>query len=105
LKRDLQLGIEQGDRVEISSGLQAGDQIVVTGQNSLEDSSKVRVATGSPFRESPEVPIENAENLSREGSRQQLQNADDSTRQARREQRQQRRQNASTDTSSTNTND
>jgi len=105
LKRDLQLGIEQGDRVEISSGLQAGDQIVVTGQNSLEDSSKVRVATGSPFRESPEVPIENAENLSREGSRQQLQNADDSTRQTRREQRQQRRQNASTDTSSTNTND
>jgi len=105
LKRDLQLGIEQGDRVEISSGLQAGDQIVVTGQNSLEDSSKVRVATGSPFRESPEVPIENAENLSPEGSRQQLQNADDSTRQARREQRQQRRQNASTDTSSTNTND
>lgn len=85
LKRDLQLGIEQGDRVEIASGLQAGDQIVVTGQNSLEDSSKVRIATGSPFRESPEVPIENAENLSSEGSEQM--------------------QNASADTSSTNTND
>lgn len=61
LKRDLQLGIEQGDRVEITNGLQAGDKIVVTGQNSLEDSSKVRIATGSPFRESPEIPIENAD--------------------------------------------
>lgn len=60
LKRDLQLGIEQGDRVEITSGLQAGDKIVVTGQNSLEDSTKVRIATGSPFREPPEIPIENA---------------------------------------------
>ena len=108
LKRDLQLGIEQGDRVEIISGLQAGDQIVVTGQNSLEDSSKVRIATGTPFRESPEVPIENAENLSREErrqKRQQLQNADDSTQQVRSDQMQQRGQNASTDTSSTNTND
>ncbi|MGK7370507.1 MAG: efflux RND transporter periplasmic adaptor subunit [Candidatus Halalkalibacterium sp. M3_1C_030] len=107
LKRDLQLGIEQGDRVEITTGLQAGDQIVVTGQNSLEDSSKVRVATGSPFRESPEVPIENTENLSseeRRDRRQQLQSVDDSTRQARRQQMQQRRQNASPDTGSTNTN-
>lgn len=60
VKRDLELGIEQGDRVEIISGLQAGDQIVVTGQNSLEDSSKVRIATGSPFRESPQIPIEDA---------------------------------------------
>lgn len=61
VKRDLELGIEQGDRVEIVSGLEEGDQIVVTGQNSLEDSSKVRIATGSPFRESPEVPIGNSE--------------------------------------------
>lgn len=61
IKRDLELGIEQGDRVEITSGLEEGDQIVVTGQNSLEDSSKVRIATGSPFRESPQVPIESSE--------------------------------------------
>lgn len=61
IKRDLELGIEQGDRVEITSGLEEGDQIVVTGQNSLEDSSRVRIATGSPFRESPQVPIESSE--------------------------------------------
>ncbi|MDZ7690276.1 MAG: hypothetical protein U5K69_03805 [Balneolaceae bacterium] len=61
VKRDLELGIEQGDRVEIISGLEEGDQIVVTGQNSLEDSSRVRIATGSPFRESPQVPIERSE--------------------------------------------
>lgn len=66
VKRDLDLGIEQGDRVEVLSGLQAGEQIVVTGQNSLEDSSKVRIATGTPFREAPEVPIEDPGNISEE---------------------------------------
>lgn len=86
IKRDLKLGIEQGDRVEIINGLQAGDQIVVTGQNSLEDSSKVRIATGTPFRKTPEVPIENAEETGTE-----IQSTDGN-------------QNSAGDTSSTNTN-
>jgi len=59
-KRDLKLGIEQGDQIEILEGLQPGDQIVITGQNSLEDSSKVQVAGQNDFGPSPEVPIENA---------------------------------------------
>lgn len=66
VKRDLELGIEQGDRVEVIGGLEEGDQIVVTGQNSLEDSSRVRIATGSPFRESPQVPIESSDEVAPE---------------------------------------
>lgn len=59
-KQDVTLGIEQGDRVEVLSGLQEGDQIVITGQNSLQDSTKVRIAGSSPF-EQRAVPIENAQ--------------------------------------------
>ncbi len=47
-RRDLELGIEQGDRIEILSGLQPGDQLVVTGQESLEDGSPIRVAGSTP---------------------------------------------------------
>lgn len=48
--RQLQLGIEQGDRIEVVSGLQAGESIVVTGQNSLQDGGRIRVASGSNFQ-------------------------------------------------------
>jgi len=55
---ELKLGIEQGDRVEVLSGLQPGDQIVITGQRSLSDSTKVRVAGQSDLGQSPSIPIE-----------------------------------------------
>lgn len=58
-KRDVTLGIEQGDRVEVLSGLQEGDQIVVTGQNSLQDSTRVRIAGSNPFEPQRDIPIEN----------------------------------------------
>lgn len=51
--RPLQLGIEQGDKIEVLSGLRPGDDIIVTGQASLKDGGKIRVATGSDFS-SPE---------------------------------------------------
>ena len=47
-RRDLELGIEQGDRIEIISGLEAGDRLVVTGQESLEDGFPIRVAGSTP---------------------------------------------------------
>lgn len=56
LKRDLTLGIEQGDRVEVLSGLQSGDEIVITGQSNLEDSTRVRVVTGNAF-DNRSVPL------------------------------------------------
>lgn len=60
-RSDLELGIEQGDRIEVVSGLEAGDQIVITGQNSLSDSTKVRIAGQQDFQESEEIPIGNTD--------------------------------------------
>ncbi|MEO9887551.1 MAG: efflux RND transporter periplasmic adaptor subunit [Balneola sp.] len=48
--RKLELGIEQGDKIEILSGLRPGESIVVTGQQSLEDGGSIRVASGSTFQ-------------------------------------------------------
>jgi Fe2+ transport system protein FeoA len=48
--RRLELGIEQGDKIEVISGLRSGDKIVVTGQQSLQDGGKIRVASGSNFQ-------------------------------------------------------
>ncbi len=48
--RKLELGIEQGDKIEILSGLRPGESIVVTGQQSLEDGGSIRVASGSNFQ-------------------------------------------------------
>lgn len=47
-RRELELGIEQGDRIEIIDGLEPGDQLVVTGQESLEDGSPIRIANSTP---------------------------------------------------------
>jgi RND family efflux transporter MFP subunit len=50
VRRELVLGIEQGDRIEILDGLNPGDFLIVTGQNNLEDGSRVRVAGSNPDR-------------------------------------------------------
>lgn len=48
VRRDVELGIEQGDRIEIVNGLQPGDKLVVTGQQSLEDGSPIQIAGSTP---------------------------------------------------------
>ncbi len=48
--RQLELGIEQGDKIEVISGIQPGDKIIITGQNSLQDGGKIRVASQSTFQ-------------------------------------------------------
>ncbi len=48
--RQLELGIEQGDKIEVVSGLQPGESIVITGQQGLQDGSRIRVASGSNFQ-------------------------------------------------------
>ena len=52
-RRRLELGIEQGDQIEVLSGLRPRDQIIITGQQGLEDGSKISVASGTAFQ-SPE---------------------------------------------------
>jgi RND family efflux transporter MFP subunit len=44
VRRELELGIQQGDRIEILSGLQPGDKLIITGQSGLEDGAKIRIS-------------------------------------------------------------
>ena len=41
--RTIETGIEEEGLVEVTSGLSPGEQVVLIGQNNLEDSSKVRI--------------------------------------------------------------
>lgn len=42
-ERKVILGMESGDRVEVTEGIKAGDKLVVAGQNSLTDKAAVKV--------------------------------------------------------------
>ncbi|MFA5668609.1 MAG: efflux RND transporter periplasmic adaptor subunit [Balneolaceae bacterium] len=57
-RRELQLGIEQGDKIEVLSGLRPNDKIIVIGQQGLEDGSRIMVATGDRFKAPEQRTIE-----------------------------------------------
>lgn len=67
-RRELELGIEQGDRVEVLSGLQPGDRIVVTGQQSLEDGTPISIAGEQGIGATDEIPIETGADNGEAGS-------------------------------------
>ena len=46
-QRQLELGLEQGERVEILAGLEPGERLVITGHRNLSDGDRIRVA-GQP---------------------------------------------------------
>jgi RND family efflux transporter MFP subunit len=48
VRRQLTLGIQMGDKIEVLSGLTDGDQLVTTGMNNLDDNTPVNIATGKP---------------------------------------------------------
>jgi hypothetical protein len=48
IRRQLTLGLQMGDKIEVLAGLQEGDRLVTTGMNNLDDNSPVRVAAGVP---------------------------------------------------------
>lgn len=62
VRRSLELGLEQGDRVEIVSGLEAGDRLIVTGQGGLENESRIQVA--GQRRQQNEQSLEQADSAS-----------------------------------------
>jgi Fe2+ transport system protein FeoA len=68
--RTLELGIEQGDRIEVLSGLNPGDKIIITGQQSLQDRGSIRVASGSDFQ-SPQQQQVAGDNQARNGQNRQ----------------------------------
>lgn len=47
VRKEIDLGIQQGNQVEVLSGLEQGDQLIITGQAGLGDSAYVKVASSS----------------------------------------------------------
>jgi membrane fusion protein (multidrug efflux system) len=45
LRREVELGYEDGDAVEVRSGVSAGEQVIVAGQGKLKDGDKTRVVS------------------------------------------------------------
>ena len=66
-RRQLELGIEQGDRIEVLNGLLPNDNIIVTGQSGLEDGAPINVASGNQFQAPQERQIENQANNNQGG--------------------------------------
>lgn len=58
VQKNLTLGLEQGERIEVLEGIEEGDKIIVTGQSSLRDGGRIRIA-GQRSQESREGQIEN----------------------------------------------
>lgn len=56
-RRELDLGIEQGDRIEVVAGLLPTDRIIVTGQSGLDDGARISVASGDRFQAPEERQI------------------------------------------------
>ncbi|MEM9663472.1 MAG: efflux RND transporter periplasmic adaptor subunit [Bacteroidota bacterium] len=56
-RRTVVTGYVDGPRVEIMEGLQAGDQVIVVGQNALRDSTRVEVINAAPAAEAPRTDI------------------------------------------------
>lgn len=69
-QRDVELGLEQGDRVEILSGLKAGEKIVITGQNGLEDKAAIKVVDSNTFRTKPAQTIVSADSTEKKSAAQ-----------------------------------
>jgi len=46
----VELGLEQGDRVEIKGEIKKGDQIIITGQTALEDQAAIKIAGKEKFQ-------------------------------------------------------
>ncbi len=51
--RRVTTGTARGDSLEITSGAQAGDQIVVAGQQRLRDGARVRQVSSTPRSNAP----------------------------------------------------
>lgn len=47
-RREVRLGLEEGDRVEALSGLEAGESVIVAGQGGLKDGSPVKILAPVP---------------------------------------------------------
>lgn len=72
-QKELSLGLEQGERVEVLSGIEEGNSLIITGQSGLRNGARVRVA-GQQRQARDEQRIETMERIQqgegRQGQRQ-----------------------------------
>ena len=47
-KRTVSIGLEEDEKLEILTGLEPGERIVVAGQGSLKDGSKIKILEDNP---------------------------------------------------------
>lgn len=52
-RRNVTLGYEEDDRVEVTSGLEASDRVIVVGQDGLTDATPVQILAGPGAEETP----------------------------------------------------
>ncbi len=59
-RKELTLGLEQGERVEVINGLETGEKLIITGQSSLRDGAPIRIAgqQQSDFDQGGEIEME-----------------------------------------------
>jgi RND family efflux transporter MFP subunit len=71
VRRELTLGIEQGDKIEILEGLNPGEGLIVTGHRNLQDSSRIRIAGSNPAgtQRAGQNPMSQIDNPASGGSR------------------------------------
>jgi RND family efflux transporter MFP subunit len=56
----VQIGLSDGDRIEITSGVKAGDMVIVDGQAGLPDDAKIMIETGEDEDAAEEKPAAGA---------------------------------------------
>lgn len=105
VRRELDLGIQQGDRIEVVDGLNPGDGLIVTGQRNLNDGQRIRVAGAEPSNRlrtvSPDSDASQTVNMEemnpeeRRQMRERMQNMSPEERQQMRERMQQSRSDSS----------
>ncbi|MDQ3036174.1 MAG: efflux RND transporter periplasmic adaptor subunit, partial [Myxococcota bacterium] len=54
-RRDVRIGVRYGDRMEIVSGVEVGDRVIIEGQHLLRDGTRIRVADRAPVSRAGDV--------------------------------------------------
>ena len=57
VRRQIELGLEEGDFVEALSGVEAGERVIVAGQGGLKDGSPIKVATDAAGNVQPDPTV------------------------------------------------
>jgi len=60
-RRDIEIGIEEGDFIEVVSGLEAGERVITAGQGGLREGTKIKVLGDEPAAEAETEKVAESE--------------------------------------------